>query len=114
MAKSFSFIAAEAANFSKADTMMNKLGGHTFNVVTTWIAGTDTTEVLNTTGCAECHGTVSMEFVEKTQDKTNQLLTTLYALLPKRDSTFTSTYPTGRPSYFTDTVAFQTLTKASS
>ncbi|OGU26149.1 MAG: hypothetical protein A2X66_09270 [Ignavibacteria bacterium GWA2_54_16] len=114
MAKSPSFIAAEAANFSKADTMMNKLGGHTFNVVTTWIAGTDTTEVLNTTGCAECHGTVSMEFVEKTQDKTNQLLTTLYALLPKRDSTFTSTYPTGRPSYFTDTVAFQTLTKAPS
>lgn len=112
MAKSPSFIAAEAANFSKPDTMMNKLGGHTFNVVTTWIAGTDTTEVLNTTGCAECHGTVSMEFVEKTQDKTNQLLTTLYALLPKRDSTFTSSYPTGRPSYFTDTVAFQTLTKA--
>lgn len=112
MAKSPSFITAEASKFTKADTMMNKLGGHTFNVVTTYISGRDTSEVLNTTGCAECHGTVSMEFIEKTQDKTKSLLSTLYALLPKRDSTFTTTYPTGRPSYFTDTVAFQTLTKA--
>lgn len=112
MAKSPSFLAAEASNFSKPDTLMNKLGGHTFNVVTTYISGTDTTEILNTTGCAECHGTVSMEFIEKTQDKTKNLLATLYALLPKRDSTFTTSYPAGRPSYFTDTVAYQTLTKA--
>jgi predicted CXXCH cytochrome family protein len=114
MAKSPSFIAAENAGFpsSKPDTMMNKLGGHTFNVVTTYISGKDTTEVLNTTGCAECHGTVSMEFIEKTQDKTKSMLATLYALLPKRDSTFSSTNPMGRASYFNDSVAFQTLTKA--
>ncbi|MGB2868529.1 MAG: cytochrome c3 family protein [Bacteroidota bacterium] len=85
MADSPSFLASQAANFSKPDTMLNKLGGHTFRVAYT--APGDSVPVLNPTGCAECHGEgTSIEFVDFTQAKTKALLATLLNALPKRDS----------------------------
>ena len=59
------------------------VGAHTFAIV-----GIDTTggvpdTILNDTGCLECHGTVTREFVELTQAKTTALMDELLALLPK-------------------------------
>ncbi|MGA3244823.1 MAG: T9SS type A sorting domain-containing protein [Bacteroidota bacterium] len=106
MASSPSFLAASASNFVQADTMITKLGGHTFKVAYDNIVGKDTTTILNPTGCMECHGTVSMDFVESTQTKTRGLLANLFKALPKRDSAGTTI------STMTDTVAFQAWTKA--
>ena len=107
MASSPSFLAASASNFSKPDTLITKLGGHTFNVAFDNITSKDTTTILNPTGCEECHGTPTIDFVELTQAKTQTMLNALYAALPKRDSTVTSTNPTGTPILFTDTIAWQ-------
>jgi hypothetical protein len=98
MASSPSYLAASASNFTIPDTMLNKLGGHTFRVAYT--APGDSVPVLNPTGCTECHGTVSIDFVELTQTKTKNLLATLKTLLPKRDSV-------GTVSLVNDTVAYQ-------
>ena len=98
MAQSPSNIAAAASNYTIPDTMLNKLGGHTFNVAYT--APGDTIPTLNPTGCTECHGTVTIDFVELTQTKTKNLLATLETLLPKRDSV-------GTMISFFDTVTYQ-------
>ena len=111
MASSPSFLAASASNFTVADTMLNKLGGHTFKVVYENITAKDTTSILNPTGCAECHGTASMEFVESTQAKTQKLLNALYALLPKRDTIVSATAPGGTAILFTDTITWQNNSK---
>jgi hypothetical protein len=91
--------------------MMTKLGGHTFKVAYENIVGKDTTTILNPTGCEECHGEVSIEFVELTQAKTRKMLSTLYDLLPKRDSTVSATAPKGAVSLFTDSVWMQNNSK---
>jgi predicted CXXCH cytochrome family protein len=106
MASSPSFLAASASNFSKADTMMTKLGGHTFAVAYDNIVGKDTTTILNPTGCEECHGEASIEFVELTQAKTRALIANLFKVLPKRDSAGTSVIQ------LADTVAYQIWAKA--
>ena len=106
MASSPSYLAASASNFTVADTMMTKLGGHTFKVTYDNIVGKDTTTILNPTGCVECHGTVSIDFVESTQTKTRTLLANLLKALPKRDSAGTTI------SSMSDTVAYQSWAKA--
>ena len=106
MASSPSYLAASASNFTKPDTMMTKLGGHTFRVAYDNIVGKDTTTILNPTGCEECHGEVSIDFVELTQAKTKTLLANLFVALPKRDSAGTTM------SSMTDTVAYQNWAKA--
>ncbi len=113
MASSPSFLAASASNFTKADTLITKLGGHTFKVAFDNIVGKDTTTILNPTGCAECHGTVTMDFVDLTQAKTNNYLSTLYNLLPKRDTIVAATAPKGTAILFTDTIAWQNQKNAS-
>ncbi len=104
MAKSPSYIANEASGFVKGDSMMTKLGMHTFKVSTTLANGTT---YLNPTGCAECHGNVTIDFVDLTQAKTNALLTSLYTVLPKRDTAITTTYPSGAPILANDTTTWQ-------
>ncbi|HTY37839.1 MAG TPA: FlgD immunoglobulin-like domain containing protein [Bacteroidota bacterium] len=111
MASSPTYLAASASNFTVADTMITKLGGHTFKVAYDNITSKDTTTILNPTGCAECHGKVSIDLVESTQSKTQNLLNTLYALLPKRDSTISATAPQGTAALFTDTVWMQNNSK---
>jgi predicted CXXCH cytochrome family protein len=106
MASSPSNLAAAASNYSKPDTMMTKLGGHTFAVTYTNIVGTDTTTILNPTGCQECHGVASIDFVELTQAKTTAFLANLFKALPKRDSAGTSVIS------LSDTVAYQNWAKA--
>ncbi len=106
MASSPSYLASSASNFTKADTMMTKLGGHTFAVTYANIVGKDTTTILNPTGCEECHGEASIEFVELTQAKTTNLLANLFKALPKRDSAGTSVIS------LSDTVAYQNWAKA--
>ena len=113
MASSPSFLAASASNFAKADTMIQKLGGHTFKVAYDYITAKDTTTILNPTGCAECHGTVTIDFVDLTQGKTNAYLATLYNLLPKRDTIVSATAPKGTVILFTDTIAWQNQKNAS-
>ncbi len=98
MAQSPTNIIAANSNFTIPDTMLNKLGGHTFRVAYT--SPGSTTPILNPTGCTSCHGTVTMDFVELTQTKTKNLLATLAALIPKRDSI-------GTMILFQDTVAYQ-------
>ena len=106
MASSPSYLAASASNFTMPDTMMTKLGGHTFKVVYNSIVGKDTTTILNPTGCQECHGVASIDFVELTQAKTKTLLASLFKVLPKRDSAGTSVIS------FSDTVLYQNWAKA--
>ncbi len=64
-----------------------RLGGHTFKVV--WDRGTPddpSDDVLNSIGCKDCHGNVSLDFVENTQNKTKALLEQLRVLLPHATS----------------------------
>jgi hypothetical protein len=98
MAQSPSNIVAANSNYTIPDTMLNKLGGHTFRVAYT--APGDSVTVLNPTGCTPCHGTVTMDFVELTQTKANKLLAALATVLPKRDSI-------GTVISFYDTVTYQ-------
>jgi hypothetical protein len=107
MASSPSFLASSASNFSKPDTLLTKLGGHTFKVAFDYVSSNGTTTILNPTGCEECHGEASIEFVELTQAKTNKYLASLYNLLPKRDTIVTATAPKGTAILFTDTIAWQ-------
>lgn len=111
MANSPSYLAAAASNFSKADTMLTKLGRHTFRVAYENIVGKDTTTILNPTGCEECHGVPSIEFVELTQGKTDKMLAALYAALPKRDTIVSAINPNGTPILFTDTITWQNNSK---
>lgn len=64
------------------DTLDDKLGGHTFRVA--WMNPADSTVMLNSVGCRECHGEVSMEFVEQSQSSIRALLDTLKAKLPQK------------------------------
>jgi hypothetical protein len=110
MAKSPTYIANEASGFTKGDSLMTKLGRHTFMVA--YDAPNGTT-ILNPTGCVECHGTVAIDFVEKTGDKTQEMLDALYTLLPKRDSTISlvDNYVSGSPISPTDTITWQNSAK---
>ncbi len=100
MADSPSYLAAAASNFKQPDTLITKLGRHTFRVNTSYISGSDTLDILNPTGCAACHGTPTMDFVDLTQAKTQKLLDQLFPLLPKRDSAGTSVvFPTDTMTY---------------
>lgn len=107
MAKSPSYIANAAAGFAKGDSLMTKLGMHTFKVATTLSNGTT---YINPTGCMECHGTATIEFVEKTQAKTNAMLAALYAVLPKRDTIVNTSSGSfnlsGAPITFNDTTTW--------
>jgi predicted CXXCH cytochrome family protein len=107
MASSPIAVAAAASNFAIADTLITKLGGHTFKVAYDNITSKDTTTILNPTGCEECHGTPTIDFVDLTQAKTQTMLNALYLALPKRDSTLSSTTPKGSVILFTDTIAWQ-------
>ena len=111
MASSPSFLAASASNFSKPDTMIQKLGGHTFKVAYDNITTKDTTTILNPTGCADCHGSPTIDFVDLTQAKTQKLLDALYAALPKRDTIVSATAPKGTAILFTDTITWQNNSK---
>jgi hypothetical protein len=74
--------------FVKPDTLLNKLGGHTFAVV--WDAETpddESDDILNDVGCRSCHGAVSINFVHFTKEKTVALLDTLANYLPKSATT---------------------------
>ncbi|MBI3195594.1 MAG: T9SS type A sorting domain-containing protein [Ignavibacteriae bacterium] len=64
---------------SPADSLVGKLGGHSFNVA---YALDSVTTILNPKGCEECHGEVSMEFVEQSQNKVKGLLEQLRVMLP--------------------------------
>ncbi|MBI5022340.1 MAG: T9SS type A sorting domain-containing protein [Ignavibacteriales bacterium] len=81
------------ATIAGADTLLlpgipfsqyrGKLGGHTFRVAFDNDTPDDATDdILNPVGCKECHGTVSLEFVEQSQDKIKALLEELRVLLP--------------------------------
>ena len=70
------------------------------------IVASDTTPILNQTGCEICHGEASIEFVELTQAKTRALIANLFKVLPKRDSAGTSVIS------LSDTVAYQNWAKA--
>ncbi|MCX6134185.1 MAG: T9SS type A sorting domain-containing protein [Ignavibacteriales bacterium] len=111
MASSPSFLASAASNFTKPDTMMTKMGGHTFRVAYDNTVGGVTKTILNPTGCEECHGEASIEFVELTKGKTDKLLAALYAALPKRDTIISTINPTGTPILFTDTITWQNNSK---
>jgi predicted CXXCH cytochrome family protein len=113
MASSPSFLAASASNFAKADTLIQKLGGHTFKVAFDNITTKDTTTILNPTGCEECHGAPTIDFVDLTQAKTQTLLNALYAALPKRDTIVAAGAPNGTAILFTDTIAWQNQKSAS-
>jgi predicted CXXCH cytochrome family protein len=66
---------------------VGKLGGHTFRVL--YDNGTpddNTDDILNPVGCKECHGNVSLQFVESSQEKTKALLEELRKLLPHATS----------------------------
>ncbi|MDE3056804.1 MAG: T9SS type A sorting domain-containing protein [Bacteroidota bacterium] len=79
-----------------SDTLDNKLGGHTFRVV--WMNPADSTEILNSVGCRDCHGEVSMNFVEESQASIHVLLDTLKSMLPLR-----TTNPfNGQPKFYFD------------
>lgn len=83
-------------------TLWMKLGGHTFNVF--WDGGTPDSvskadDIVNPTGCVDCHGTVSAEFVDLSKEKIHVLMDELASLLPKQSN--------GTPKRFVDT----TLTK---
>jgi predicted CXXCH cytochrome family protein len=68
-------------------TYRGKLGGHTFKVA--YDNGTPddaTDDILNPVGCKDCHGTVSLEFVEQSQAKIKALLEQLRVLLPHATS----------------------------
>ena len=61
----------------------DKLGGHSFKVV--YDNGTPadpTDDILNPVGCKDCHGNVSLEFVDQSQSKIKTLLEELRVLLP--------------------------------
>jgi predicted CXXCH cytochrome family protein len=73
--------------YATPDTLLNKVGGHTFAVV--WDRGTpndETDDLLNYVGCEECHGKVTIDFVHLTQEKTHKLLDTLAVYLAKDTS----------------------------
>jgi hypothetical protein len=106
MADSPTYIANANSNFTIGDTLLTHLGRHTFKVA--YDAPNGTT-ILNPTGCIDCHGNVSIDFVDATQAKTTTLLNSLYALLPKRDSliTLSSGYTSGTPISPLDTATWQ-------
>jgi predicted CXXCH cytochrome family protein len=107
------------ATIAGADTLLipgipfsqyrGKLGNHTFKVA--YDNGTPdeaTDDILNPVGCKECHGTVSLEFVEQSQDKIHSLLNELSSLLPHR-----TTGDTTQPRPHTD-ASLTTIQKAAS
>ncbi|MDP2960065.1 MAG: cytochrome c3 family protein [candidate division Zixibacteria bacterium] len=72
---------------SPADTLITKVGGHTFAVFSDNGTPDDSTDdILNDGGCAGCHGGVSLVFLRKSQEKFEKLLDSLAALLPKNQS----------------------------
>jgi predicted CXXCH cytochrome family protein len=73
--------------YATPDTLLNRVGGHTFAVV--WdndTPGDESDDILNYVGCEPCHGQVTIDFVRLTQEKTHKLLDTLAAYLPKDPS----------------------------
>lgn len=74
---------AAAPNSQTAD----KLGGHTFSILWDNDTPTDETDdVVNPTGCTECHGTVTTEFLHLSKEPIKALLEELRLLLPHRTS----------------------------
>ncbi len=82
--------------FAKPDTLDDKLGGHTFRVA--WMNPADSTMMLNSVGCRDCHGEVSMNFVEQSQAPIRAMLDTLKSMLPLR----TSNPFIGQPKFYSD------------
>ncbi len=72
------------------DTLLNKVGGHSFRVA---YSPDGVSKYLNYVGCEECHGEVTIEFVELTKAKTEALLAQLASVLPKRDTLGTPSWP---------------------
>ncbi|MBI5215378.1 MAG: T9SS type A sorting domain-containing protein [Ignavibacteriae bacterium] len=66
---------------SHADSLVGKLGGHTYRVS---FEDENETEIINPKGCEDCHGVVSVEFVERSQNKVKSLLEQLRLLLPHK------------------------------
>lgn len=72
---------------SPADSLITKVGGHTFNVFSDNDTPADSTDdILNDIGCTGCHGSVSLVFVRNSQKKFVNLLDSLATLLPKDQS----------------------------
>jgi predicted CXXCH cytochrome family protein len=74
-------VTAEQISIGEASRIV---GGHTFNVTGMWQFAGDTVEThfVNSTGCIECHGEVSIEFVELSQQSIMDLLDELKSILP--------------------------------
>jgi predicted CXXCH cytochrome family protein len=69
---------------SPADTLVTKVGGHTFAVFSDNGTPDDSTDdILNDEGCKGCHGSVSLIFLKTAQAKIETILDSLGALLPK-------------------------------
>jgi len=69
---------------SPAGTLITKVGGHTFAVFSDNDTPEDSTDdILNDEGCKGCHGSVSLVFLRASQQKFENLLDSLAALLPK-------------------------------
>jgi hypothetical protein len=60
---------------------IQRVGGHTFRVITK----NQKDPVMNTNGCLDCHDTMNLELVRKSQDRVKQQLKALANLLPHRD-----------------------------
>ncbi len=72
---------------SPADSLVTKVGEHTFAVFSDNGTPDDSTDdILNDEGCKGCHGSVSLVFLRKSQEKFVNLLDSLAALLPKDGS----------------------------
>jgi predicted CXXCH cytochrome family protein len=72
---------------SPADSLVTKVGGHTFAVFSDNGTPDDSTDdILNDAGCQSCHGSVSLVFVRSAQAKIKSALDSLGALLPKDGS----------------------------
>jgi predicted CXXCH cytochrome family protein len=71
------------------------IGGHTFNIL--YDNGTPddkTDDILNTTGCVECHGEhADLEYVEEIQDHIKELLDELKAIIDIKRPDGTPVYP---------------------
>ncbi|MCK5573604.1 MAG: hypothetical protein KAJ12_12625, partial [Bacteroidetes bacterium] len=80
--------------YATDDTLVNKVGDHTFAVL--WDNDTpddETDDTLNSVGCQDCHGEVGLQFVRLSQDKIKALLDTLKSYLPLMTTGFRAGQP---------------------
>ncbi len=97
--------------YATDDTLVNRLGDHTFAVVWDHDTPSDTTDdILNPVGCRDCHGENSIDFVRLSQAKVRRLLDTLKTYLPL----ITSGSRAGLPVTFKSSDTLTAIEKAAS